>query len=134
MQDPKESLTPEARERIHAAKNAAQADELARQEQAKTITLEAAERAAELAAHKTAERLLDDDRLTRIVDNAVKKGFSFGEHDEKRFIDITQVKLICQSIIGIDRRLTSIEGNLSWGVKIVLASVFTALMAVILMQ
>src|SRR5260221_298493 len=98
MQDPPLTLPEQSQEAIHAAKNAAQAIEIARQEQLD----KAAEKAAELAAN----RLFEDDRLTNIVHAAVMKGFSFEDtEDRRRFIDVTKEKLICQSIVNISGRL-----------------------------
>lgn len=125
MQDPPATLDDAAKERIHAAKNAAQAEEVARQKQATDV--------AEAAASLAAERVFEDKRLTRIVHEAVMKGFSFEDTEERRrFIDVTKEKLICQSIVNISSRLDTIEGNLTWGVRIVLGAVILALIGLVL--
>jgi hypothetical protein len=72
------------------------------------------------------------DELTKQeIRQAVQDAFSAGI-GENRYIDITRIPLICQSIIGIDKRLKGIEGNITWGVRIVLGAVILALIAVII--
>ena len=41
------------------------------------------------------------------IEDAVTRAFSAGVGD-KRFIDVSRIPLICQSIIGIDRKLEQI--------------------------
>lgn len=131
MKEPLSSLPEQSKEAIHAAKNAAQAVEIARNDQAQQVAELAAIKAAELAA----EKLFEDRRLTRIVHEAVMKGFSFEDSDERRrFIDVTKEKLICQSIVNISNRLDGIEGNLTWGVRIVLGAVILALLGMVLIK
>lgn len=127
MKEPPEYLSAEAKERIHVAKNLAQADEIARQEQAARI--------AETTADLAAERVFEDKRLSKIVHEAVMRGFSFEDGEEgRRFIDVTKEKLICQSIVNISGRLDSIEGNLTWTVRIVLGAVILAVLGLIFVK
>lgn len=49
-----------------------------------------------------------------------------------RYIDITRVALICQSIIGIDARLKNIEDNQKWAVHIIVGAVIVAVIALVL--
>lgn len=65
------------------------------------------------------------------IEAAVSRAFSAGVGD-KRFIDITRIPLICQSIVGIDSRLKNIEGNVTWGVRIVVGAVLVALIALVI--
>lgn len=64
-------------------------------------------------------------------DAAFKKAFTLDDGVQRRFIDITRANLICQSIVGIDARLKKIEDNLSWGVKIIVGGVITAVLALL---
>ena len=51
--------------------------------------------------------------------------------DKKKFIDVNRIPLICQDIANIHISIDKIEGNISWGVKILIASVLTGLVALI---
>lgn len=51
-----------------------------------------------------------------------------------RFINVGRVPLICQSILGINKRLESIESNMTWGVRIVIGAVILALLTLVLKQ
>ncbi len=127
MQDPPDILDSSSKEAIHAAKNAAQAVELARQEQL--------DRASEKAATLAADRLFENGRLSEVVHKAVMKGFSFEDTDgRRRFIDVTKEKLICQSIVNIADRLNTIESNLSWGVRLIVGGVLAALLGTVLIH
>ena len=135
MNEPPAFLDPTARDAVHAAKNAAQAVEIARQVQVENAAEGAAVIAAEAAAARVAEKIVDEQRLRNIVNEAVMKGFSFEDKDERRrFIDVTKEKLICQSIVNISGRLDSIEGNLTWGVRIIIGAVLVALLSLVLIK
>lgn len=43
-------------------------------------------------------------QLKKDIAEAVKEGFSAGV-DSGRYIDVTRIPLICQSIVGIDKKL-----------------------------
>lgn len=61
-------------------------------------------------ATRTAEKLLDDreDRITKALADALRQ--VFGENqDARRFIDITRIPLICQSINGIYESLKDLQ-------------------------
>lgn len=131
MKEPPAFLTEAAKERIHAAKNAAQTDEIARQQQSE----QAAFAAADMAAKKIEERILEKHEMKELIRESVMKGFSFEDTDgQRRFIDVTKEKLICQSIVNIDGRLKSIEGNITWAVRIVIGAVLAALLSLIIIQ
>lgn len=49
-----------------------------------------------------------DEITLKAIEKAVEKAFSAGV-DDKRFIDVSRVPLICQSIVGIEKRLTAID-------------------------
>lgn len=72
-----------------------------------------------------------DETTKQGIEDAVRKAFS-AEVGDKRYIDITRIPLICQSIVGIDKRLLGIEQNISKGVWIVLAGVIGALLMLVL--
>ena len=65
------------------------------------------------------------------IEAAVQRAFSAGVGD-KRYIDITRIPLICQSIVGINSRLEGIEGNLTWGVRIVVGAIILGLIALLI--
>ena len=71
-----------------------------------------------------------DEITEKRIEAAVQRAFSAGV-GEKRFIDISRIPLICQSIISIESRLKGIEGNLSWGVKIILGAFILGLVALV---
>lgn len=74
-----------------------------------------------------------DDQIRREIREAVEDAFSAQVLD-KRYIDVSRIPLICQSIVGIDARLKNIEGNITWGVRIVVGAVITALIGLIIVQ
>lgn len=90
-----------------------------------------AEAANAAAVSKEADIAAIHQNLGDIVDAAVQKAFSAGVAD-KRYIDITRIPLICQSIVGIDARLKGIESNITWGVRIVIGAVLVALLTLVL--
>ena len=100
----KEIADEASAEAIHKAKNAQQAVEFAREAQ-----------------------------LASAIAQAVKEIFSLDDgQGRKRFVDISRVPLICQAILGIDERLKTMEGNLTWGVRIVIGAFIVALTALVL--
>ena len=74
-----------------------------------------------------------DNDIKKEIREAVEDAFSAQVLD-KRYIDVSRIPLICQSIVGIDNRLTNIEGNITWGVRIVVGAVLAALLALIIRQ
>ena len=99
-------------------------------------------------AAETAEQLLDSakqsQQMVEIISESLRK--VFGENVEsKRFVDITRIPLICQSIIGIHESLKDIKKNMVskesfWPVKvlvygavgIILTAVMTALLYLVI--
>ncbi len=82
-------------EAVHKTKNAQAAIELARQIQVQ-----------ELLSH-----------IDEKVASGVEKGFKAGV-DDKRYIDVTRIPLICQSIVSIDKKLDQLVSKEEfWPVK-----------------
>ncbi len=80
--------------------------------QAAALVTEAVHTAEEVVhkATRTAEKLLDDseERTTKALADALRE--VFGENqDARRFVDITKIPLICQSINGIHLSLTELK-------------------------
>lgn len=103
-------------EAVQKAKEAAAAAQKANQDQ-----IEASNRDSEA-------------RITKAFTEALKQAFStdLTVDGQKRFIDITRIPLICQSIIGIDSRLDSIEGNIKWGVRLVIGGVIVGVVTMLM--
>lgn len=80
---------------------------------------------------KAAAFMAEEDRLKEVIHEAVVKAFSAGVED-KRYIDITRVPLICQSIIGIDKRLSAIESNFVWGTRVVIGAIILGVLGLLL--
>ena len=87
-----------------------------------------------------------DETTKKAITDAVTEGFSAGV-DNGRYIDISRIPLICQSIVGIDKKLDEIIANTVtkdsfWPVKtlvygitgLLLTGVIGALMALVLMK
>ncbi len=92
-------ITPEqaAAEAVHKVKNAQQAVEMSR--------------------HIQLEALLTSEIFIKTVEAAVVKGFS-ASAGEGRYIDVTRIPLICQSIVGIDEKLDKlVTQDQFWPVK-----------------
>lgn len=80
---------------------------------------------------QTAEALeKQDKRNIEVVSQALRDVFNENV-DTKRFVDVSRIPLICQNILGIDKRLNSIEGNLTWGVRIIVGAVILSLLTLI---
>lgn len=128
-------LDEKSREAIHAQRDAAQAVEFARKAQIDNATESAATAAANLAARQIADKIVERKEMVQLINEAVMKGFSFEDDDgRRRFIDVTKEKLICQSIITIDKRLSSIEMNLNRAVWIVLTAVILAVLGLLFVK
>ena len=52
-----------------------------------------------------------DETTVRQIERAVERGFSMNV-EEGRYIDVSRIPLICQSIIGIDKKLEEMRNNL----------------------
>ena len=58
-----------------------------------------------------------DDKTQNQIEEAVRRAFASGVED-KRYIDVTRVPLICQSIVGIDKKLEELVTQQEfWPVK-----------------
>ncbi len=80
---------------VHKAKNAQQAIEVARQIQMQEVI----------------------QQMDIKIADAVERGFKAGV-DEKRYIDVTRIPLICQSIVSIDSKLDKLVSKEEfWPVK-----------------
>ncbi len=73
-------------------------------------------------------------QIEAIFDRSFKKAFTLDDGITRRFVDISRANLICQSIAGIDGRLESIEGNITWGVRIVIGAVILGLLGLIFVK
>ena len=51
--------------------------------------------------------------------------------DKKKFIDTSRSPLICQDIANIHISIEKIEGNINWGVKIILSTVVAGIIALL---
>ncbi len=92
MEQTAEKLSAEA---VHKTKNAQQAIEVARHVQMQEVV----------------------QQLDARISDAVERGFKAGV-DEKRYIDVTRIPLICQSIVSIDAKLDRLVSKEEfWPVK-----------------
>lgn len=73
-----------------------------------------------------------DEELENLMERAFTRMFASEDADgQNRFINISRVPLICQSIVGINTRLENIENNITWGVKLVIGAVILGILALI---
>lgn len=102
-------------EAVHTAKNAAEAIELAREAQL--------QEAIKKTASETKAALLE----------GLKEVFDFNDENDngEMKILVRRIPLICQDVKQIHTDIASINDNLKWGVRIVLAAVFAALLKLI---
>lgn len=61
---------------------------------------------------------------------ALEEYFSRGV-DEKRFVDVSRIPLICQDISNIHESLADIKDNITWIVRLVIGAVLLALLAMV---
>lgn len=103
-------------EAVHKAKNAAQAIEFAREAQLA--------KAVEDTALRTKEALLDGLREV------------FGDGDEKdpdqMKILVRRIPILCASVIQMHEDIKNINGNIKWGVRIVIGAVIVAILKLVL--
>ncbi len=89
------------------------------------------------AVHKTknaqqAIEIAREAQMASAIAQAVKEVFSLDDgNGQKRFVDISRVPLICQAVVGIDQRLKSIEGNMTWGVRIIIGAFIMGVVALL---
>ena len=83
----------------------------------------------------TAEKALSkakEEQLEKIISGAITKMFEAEDAEgHNRFVNVSRVPLICQAIIGINKRLEGIESNINWGVKIVIGAVILGLITLL---
>lgn len=101
-----------------------------------------AQQAVEVARYAQIESVMNSDRFALTVEDAVIRAFKAGIGDG-RYIDVSRIPLICQSIVGIDKKLDDLVNRgefkpvqaIAYGlVGLVLSSVVGALMLLILRQ
>lgn len=109
-------------------------DPLAESKQAEAAHAAAISKEADINAMK--------EHLASIVNEAVKDAFSAGI-GSGRYIDVSRIPLICQSIVGIDKKLDELVTQAEfWPVKtlvygitgLMLAAVIGALMMLVLIK
>lgn len=104
MEDTHATTKEASREAVHATKNAQVAVEAARMAQVEEI------------GERTTEA------LTKALRDVFGEGVASG-----RFIDVTRIPLICQSIISLHGDISEIKDNIKWAVRIVLGAVILAI-------
>lgn len=83
-------------------------------------------------AHQEAVEKSREAQMVAIVGKAITEMFAAEDSEGiNRFVNIGRVPLICQSIIGIEKRLTTIEGNIVWAVRIILGAVILGLLTLL---
>lgn len=118
MKEPPLSLPEQSREAIHAAKNAAQAVEFARQEQ-----LESAMK-------------FNDDRTVQLFKEALREVFGdmpTYETDQLHVL-LPRIPLLCLTVQGMSKQLDDIQGNLTWVVRIVIGAVIMAVLGLVFVK
>lgn len=73
------------------------------------------------------------DRIEHAAQQAVREELSSVMGD-KRYINLERVPLICQSILRIDKSIEGIQGNITWGVRIVIGAVLLALLGMVIVK
>ncbi len=103
-------------EAVHKAKNAAQAVEVARQEQLAEMV--------EKTAQRTKEQLLEG--LREVFTNDVTKS------PAEMQIMIQRVPILCTTVLQMHEDIADLKDNLKWGVRVILAAVVTAAIALLI--
>lgn len=118
MKDAPDFLPEESKEAIHAAKNAAQAVEIARQEQ-----IEAAVRA-------------NDERMAGLFQSALREVFGpTTPHDtEQMHVLLPKIPLLCLTVENMKLTLEEIKSNQTWAVRLILGAVIMAALGTILIK
>ncbi len=143
MENKDQELPESSREAVHAAKNAAQAIELARQVQSHETADKAAHIAADLAAAKVQEKIIDREEMAVIIREQMISVLSSGSDHERELI-LARVPYICNDIKAINAniaKLTEVLGtypvvkNLVFGgAGMILTAVVGALIALVVTQ
>lgn len=108
MDDHTTNTKDASREAVHATRNAQAAVEAARMAQVEEI------------GEKTTEA------LTKALKDVFGEGVSSG-----RFIDVTRIPLICQSIITMHSDIEAIKDNIKWAVRVMIGAVIAGFVALI---
>lgn len=89
---------------------------------------------AEAVAEKLAQaKNTHNEQVTKSLSDALRD--VFGENlTSGRFVDVSRIPLICQSIFQTKERLDDIEDNMKWGVRIIVGAVILAILAVVIKQ
>lgn len=111
MKEPPDFLDDAAKEAVHAAKNAAQAVEVARQAQSETATQRAAEIASTLAVERVTEKIIDEQRMGEVVRQQIEHVLSRGSEQQGALI-LARVPYICQDIKEMKAAIQGIEANI----------------------
>lgn len=104
-------LDDKAREAVHAARNAAQAVEEARQTQLEAAAEFASQKAAALAADKISQKIVDEERMAHIIKEQVENVLARGTEQDKTAI-LVRVPYICQDIKEMKASIGAIEKNI----------------------
>lgn len=95
---------------------------------AKDILEKASDTAKDLVKSREFERERENTRALTVALRDV-----FGEHEKtNRFIDVTRIPLICKSILETSSRITKIEENISWGIKIIIGAVILGVLGLLI--
>lgn len=128
MADTEEMGTPAqdaSKEAVHAVAGAAEAVEAARAAQLAEIS-EENKRVAKAAALETAELT-----KTALVES-LKEVFGEGDrNDGQMVVLVRRIPILCTNVEQMHKAIESIQGNITWGVRIVIAAVFLALLKLI---
>lgn len=72
-------------------------------------------------------------KIEEAARDAVREELS-SQMGQSRYINLERVPLICQSIVRIDKSIEGIQGNIVWGVRIVIGAVIMALLGLIFIK
>lgn len=94
---------------------------------AQSVATEAAEKARAAQIREIMQE--SDERMARIMTKALTE--VFGPEDTGAYANIVRIPLICQDISALKKDVASINGNITWGVRIVIAAVVAGLLAIL---
>ena len=82
-----------------------------------------------------AQNLLDQQKEKQMIDSfqkALEEVFKIKDGDgNKRFVDVSRIPLICQSIVQLHEDVGKIRENLTWIVRMIIGSVVLGLLALL---
>lgn len=70
----------------------------------------------------------------KIVQDSIQEMLASDALNKGRYVDVSRIPLICQSIININARLEGIESNASWAVRLILGAIIIAFIGLLLGQ